>query len=73
MITKHSIDLTMITEPCFAITAHDKGCGLLRAREPGCCTWRCPFYKPMNCKQWVRIEDRQGINLVPPEEAYGRG
>lgn len=28
----------------------------------------CPFYKPEDCKEWVRIEDEEGIYLIPPEE-----
>ena len=67
MITKHSIDLTQIKEPCFALMA--KGhCRILIARQRTCGTYKCPFYKPVNCKAWVRIEDRTGINLIPPED-----
>ena len=71
MITKNSIDLTRLNEPCFALTAI-KACRIMGAIQSGCCTYKCPFYKPRDCKSWVRIEDRTGINLIPPEEAFGR-
>lgn len=69
MITLHSIDLTKIDEPCFALTV-TKACRALSKQSKECGTYKCPFYKPAICKNWVRVEDRQGINLVPPEE-YG--
>ena len=68
MITRHSINLKMIKEPCWALMKHDGSCRLLIAKEPGCCTYRCPFYKPVNCRDWIRIEDRHGVNLIPPED-----
>lgn len=67
MITKHSIDLTRINDPCWAVTKAGE-CKLLRRKEPGCNSHRCPFYKPKDCRDWLRIEDRQGINLIPPED-----
>lgn len=71
MITLHSVDLTMTTEPCFALT-YDGDCRVLIMPHRNCCTYKCPFYKPDGCKDWVRIEDRQGINLIPPEEAFAK-
>lgn len=71
MITKHSIDLTHIKEPCFALT-RDGECRVVIMPDFTCGTHKCPFYKPIDCKDWVRIEDRQGVNLIPPEEAYGK-
>lgn len=71
MITKHSIDLTKINEPCFALTKV-RTCKVYGFPERDCNSYRCPFYKPQNCKSWIRIEDNTGINLIPPEEAYGR-
>ena len=71
MITKHSIDLTRISEPCFAYAHHIDDCKVLIKKHKGCNTYKCPFYKPANCKDWVRIEDRTRINLIPPEDAYG--
>lgn len=71
MITKHSIDLTRIKEPCFGETQYG-GCTALRQVHAECGSYKCPFYKPKMCKSWVRIKDRQGVNLIPPEEAFGR-
>lgn len=71
MITKHSINLKAINEDCFATTKFG-GCKILIAQQETCNTYKCPFYKPANCKSWVRIEDRHGVNLIPPEEAFGR-
>ena len=66
MITAHSIDLKHTDEPCFAKTRFG-GCKLLviMAKQ---CGYECPFYKPDGCKDWIRVEDKQGINLIPPEE-----
>ena len=71
MITLHSIDLARISEPCFAL-ACTGDCRVLTTPDGGCGSTKCPFYKPVNCRDWIRIEDRQGINLIPPEEAYGK-
>lgn len=67
MITKHSIDLTMVREPCFAWSPV-VGCKILTDEIDGCGTYRCPFYKPVNCRDWIRIEDGRGISMVPPED-----
>ena len=67
MITAHSIDLTRIHEPCFGL--RNGTCVVRAKRDKNCGTYKCPFYKPMSCKKWVRVEDRMGINLIPPEEA----
>ena len=67
MITKHSIDLTRVDEPCFAWSIVI-GCQVLSRQQAGCGTYRCPFYKPRHCREWIRVEDKQGVNLVPPED-----
>ena len=66
MITLHSIDLKTTDEPCFARTRLGS-CKLLvfMAKE---CGYKCPFYKPDGCRDWIRIDDKQGSNLIPPEE-----
>jgi len=71
MITKHSIDLKRIDSPCFALSKITNGCKILKRTDENCNTYKCPYYKPVGCKDWVRIEDRHGINLIPPEEAFG--
>lgn len=64
MITKHSIDLRFAAEPCFAL--HRNMCTALDAPDAKtCCTVRCPFYKPKDLRGSVRVEDKQGVNLVP--------
>jgi hypothetical protein len=75
MITKSSIDLTKINEPCFAlIGGRSSGwCSILLTTHTDCGTYRCPFYKPRGCKDWIRIEDRMGINLIPKEELNMEG
>lgn len=67
MITKHSIDLKRINDKCFAKSVRDS-CRITSAVNDKCGTYRCPFYKPEGCKDWVRIEDNTGINLIPPED-----
>lgn len=66
MKTRHSIDLKKVNEPCFARTRMGY-CRVLiiPARE---CGYKCKFYKPEGCQDWVRVEDWEGLNLVPPEE-----
>ena len=66
MITLHSIDLKTTEEPCFAKSRMGM-CKLLTIM-PERCNYRCKFYKPNGCKDWIRVEDRQGVNLIPPEE-----
>jgi hypothetical protein len=41
---------------------------VLRKKDEHCGTAKCPFYKPQGCKEWIRVEDEHGKNLVPPEE-----
>lgn len=66
MKTRNSIDLKEVTEPCRALM-HD-GCSVNTGLHKECGTYRCPFYKPEGCGDWIRVEDEEGINLIPPEE-----
>ena len=70
MITIHSINLKQVTDPCFATIGNKEvqGCRSLVKLHEGCGTYKCPFYKPMDCSDWIRVEDRTGVNLIPPEE-----
>ena len=68
MITKHSINLKTLNDPCFANNTRYYGCMVLTKVHKDCGSYKCPFYKPHNCKDWVRIEDKTGINLIPPED-----
>ena len=75
MITTHSVDLRYVTDPCFGLQSFglEKGCKVMKAKHPKCGTYKCPFYKPDGFEDWVRFEDKQGVNLIPPEEgAAGR-
>lgn len=66
MVTEHSIHLEFCIDPCcHADPVED--CKGLRAKEEHC-DYRCKFYKPIGCSDWIRIEDEDGISLVPPEE-----
>ena len=67
MVTKNSINLKQIYDPCFATTPYG-GCKILIFMHEECGSYKCPFYKPVNCKDWVRIDDRTGVNLIPPED-----
>lgn len=69
MITLHSIDLNMTKEPCYGLTI-DGNCKVRVTTHNHCCTAKCPFYKPIDCRDWVRIEDHQGVHLIPPEEYF---
>ena len=70
MITLHSIDLKYIKGPCIFITPRYGGCKLLTIEHKSCGTYKCPFYKPKGCKDWIRVEDRQGVSIVPEEEYF---
>lgn len=38
-----------------------------------CGTYMCSFYKPMDCKDWVRHDSKNGlVRMFAPEE-YGYG
>lgn len=67
MITLHSIDLAHVHEKCFA-EGYKGVCKLLTVKSDVCRTSKCPFYKPDECKDWVRVEDKQGVSLIPFEE-----
>mgnify|MGYP006916040210 CR=1 FL=1 len=67
MRTKNSIDLTTATDKCFASIAGD-GCAVRTRVHEECGTYMCPLYKPEDCGDWVRVEDKDGVNLIPPEE-----
>ena len=72
MVTKHSINLKYIEEPCFAMIGKKSGCRVMMKAHEKCGTYRCPFYKPKDCKEWIRIDDRTGVNLIPPEDLGGK-
>lgn len=68
MRTKHSIDLKLTTDRCFA--ARDGACGIKLFNSRICNSFCCPFYKPEGCKDWIRVEESNDITIVPPEEYF---
>lgn len=71
MRTPNSINLEMPHGSCWALLRGTCSAST-EQKEDDCCTYRCPFYKPKDCEDWIRIEDKQGINLIPPEEYYDK-
>lgn len=69
MRTRNSIDLTTTRQLCAAYSLTDL-CTALKTPHVQCGTYRCPLYKPEDCGDWIRVEDKEGINLIPPEEYY---
>ena len=55
------IDLKEITDKCYADKAGMCDC---LADPNGICDYTCPFYKPVGCKDWIRVEDY----IFAPEE-----
>lgn len=73
MVTIHSLNLKQINEPCFAEIGYRKqGCRVLAKTHEGCGSYKCPFYKPKDCRDWVRIDDKMGVNIIPPEDLGGK-
>ena len=44
------------------------GCACLNGINKGCGTYRCKFYKPTECKDWVRLDTKYMVRLYAPEE-----
>ena len=44
-----------------------KGCLILSKNQRGCGTYLCPFYKPTDCKDWIRLDKPNMIVMLPPE------
>lgn len=56
---------------CFA--RFTKGCAIRTKMHPKCGTYLCEFYKPMGCKDWLKIETDHMVMLFSPEEvSYGK-
>lgn len=58
------VEITGMTDKCFASLYG--GCAILTKLED--CGYRCPFYKPIGCEDWVRYETKDQIFLISPEE-----
>ena len=68
VITTNSIELKTIKDKCFAAFENEEGCSCLTGPYEACTAAGCPFYKPDGLRDWIRVEDKDGINLLPPEE-----
>lgn len=53
---------------CFAYGRY--GCRCLTSTHEECGTYRCGFYKPADCKDWIRIDRKNSVLMLTPEEAY---
>lgn len=51
---------------CFARLI--QGCAVLNGCHPKCGTYECSFYKPKDCEDWVRIDNKHMVRLFTPEE-----
>lgn len=43
-------------------------CKVMDEPDIHCGTFRCPFYKPADLKDWIRRDEKDGVVLIPPEE-----
>ena len=59
------IDLQDCIDKCYAEISHD--CSLL-VETAEQCNYKCAFYKPKGCRDWIRVETKRHICIVPPEE-----
>lgn len=69
MKTKNSIRLGETRQTCCSYSIMVR-CSALTEPHEKCGYYRCPFYKPQGCGDWIRIEDEDGYSLIPPEEYY---
>lgn len=57
---------------CFAYKANaltkSNYCECLDGIHKRCGTYGCPFYKPIDCEDWIRIDRRNMVFMIPPEE-----
>lgn len=47
------------------------GCTSLTEASEYCETYRCPFYKPEGCSDWLRRDKGENVELYTPEEREG--
>ena len=55
---------------CFASVAANEGCLILSVAGSECGTYDCPFYKPSNHRDWVRIDRLPLVWLIPKDEYF---
>ena len=59
------IDLQDCIDKCYAEISHD--CSLL-VETAEQCNYKCAFYKPSGCKDWIRMMHNGRAVICPPEE-----
>jgi len=62
----HKREYTDTDGKCFAFEMGT--CIALVTGHAECGTYMCPFYKPKDCKDWVRIETSKEVRLYAPED-----
>lgn len=60
---------TSMDGDCFAET-YLGTCDALTERCSRCGSYICPFYKPKECKDWIRLDRPKYVELYTPEEYY---
>ena len=68
MRTPNSLNLKKYKGECFAKDMLGN-CEAMTNTDKNCGTYKCPFYKPEGCKDWIRFENGTDVYLIPPEEA----
>ena len=66
MRTRNSIDAAYVDDPFWATNITCP----VKHRPAVCSAYDCGFYKPESCKDYIRVEDKDGINFIPPEEYF---
>ena len=46
-------------------------CDAMKVLSPECGSYMCPFYKPRECADWIKIEKPKHVEFYTPEEYYG--
>jgi hypothetical protein len=57
------VEIENCKEKCFAKL--ENGCAVSR------CECRCFLYKPVDCKEWIKVIRDGKEWIMPPEEYYG--
>lgn len=61
------VEISRCKDPCFAQLA--TGCKVLTCDCAG--KAECPFYKPVGCEDWIKVEHNGEAWILTPEEYYG--
>lgn len=55
---------------CFASFNNSSDCSVLSDKRTDCGTYMCPFYKSKDYRNWVRINGKSAVTLIPSEEYF---